>query len=91
MLGTVVDDTNCTHVPTDMESMHRLDDEHLPLPVRTMTSQMCNSATNHLFTYQLEQEVPVHLTPPNALSPDACHPYLKVSSRPTYQLTTHRS
>ena len=40
ILGTEVEDTNCKHVPTDTESTHRLDDERLPLAVRTIASEI---------------------------------------------------
>jgi hypothetical protein len=39
ILGTEVDNKECKHVPTDTESMHRLDDERLPLSVRTIALQ----------------------------------------------------
>jgi hypothetical protein len=39
ILGTEVNTAKHKHVPTDTESMHRLDDERLPLPVRTIASE----------------------------------------------------
>jgi hypothetical protein len=75
ILGTEVDDTNCEHVPTDTESVHRLDDEHLLLAVRTKHME---DTANHLSETKLQEEVPMELTPPNhsnAFPPDACRPY----------------
>jgi hypothetical protein len=39
MPGTEVGDTNCKHVPTNAESLHRLDDKRLSPAVPTIASQ----------------------------------------------------